>query len=126
MPFDRSHPLPSITLQNIRATGVGQASLGRLWAAVAMGGLAAAGMAGTRVWWLAFWPVCIAALGAYGVAAKETQRLDLAHDHSFGRRAWLSVARGAALGVLLACAIAGAVMLIGALMRVNWVLDLIE
>lgn len=126
MPFDRAHPLPSITLQNIRATGVGQASLGRLWAAVLMGVMATIGMAGTKVWWLAFWPACIAALGAYGVAAKATQRLDIAHDHSFTRRAWLSVARGAALGVLLACAIAGAVMLFGALMKVDWVLDLIE
>ena len=126
MPFDRTHPLPSITLQNIRATGVGQASLGRLWGAVWVGVAAAIALAGSSVWWLAFWPVCVATLGAYGVAAKETQRLDIAHEPAPARRAWLQVARGASLGVLLACAIAGTTLLVGVLVRANWVLDLVE
>ena len=126
MPFDRAHPLPSNTLQNIRATGVGQASLGRLWFAVWLGVATAVALAGSRAWWLAFWPTCVASLGAYGVAAKEGHRLDITHHPSRSRRAWLQVARGASLGVLAACAIAGSVLLTGVLVRADWVLDLIE
>lgn len=126
MAFDPAHPLPSNTLQNIRATGVGQASLGRLWAAVWVGVATAIVLLGSRAWWLAFWPVCVASLGAYGVAAKEGQRLDITHHPSLTRRAWLQVARGAALGVLAACAIAGTVVLTGVLVRADWVLEMIE
>ena len=126
MPFDPAHPLPSNTLQNIRATGVGQASLGRLWIAVWVGVATAIALAGSRAWWLAFWPVCVASLGAYGVAAKESQRLDIAHHPSRTRRAWLQIARGAALGVLFACAVAGTIVLTGVLVRADWVLEMIE
>ena len=126
MPFDPSHPLPSNTLQNIRATGVGQASLGRLWVALWGGGVAAAAVANTDLWWLAFWPAALAALGAYGVLAKEAQRLQIAHHPSRRRRVVLRVASGAALGVALACAIAGAAVAVGALLGVEWVLEMLE
>ena len=126
MAFDPAHPLPSTTLQNIRATGVGQASLGRLWVAVWVGLATAIALAGSRGWWLAFWPACVASLGLYGVAAKASQRLDIAHHPSRTRRAWLQVARGAALGVLAACAIAGLVLLTGVLVSAEWVINMIE
>lgn len=126
MPFDRTHPLPSITLQNIQATGVGRASTGRLWAAVWCGLSATAALLATRGWWwAAFWPLCVAALGGYGVAAKEAQRLDIAHDPANGRRILLSAARGALLGVLAASALAGLATLVGLLLGVNWLLDTI-
>ncbi|HET7458559.1 MAG TPA: hypothetical protein VFJ74_12990 [Gemmatimonadaceae bacterium] len=126
MPFDRAHPLPSITLQNIQATGVGRASAGRLWAAVWCGLAATAALLASRGWWwLAFWPLCLAALGGYGIAAKEAQRLDLAHDPSNGRRAMLAATRGALLGVLAATAVAGLATLVGLLLRVDWLIDTI-
>ena len=126
MPFDPAHPLPSNTLQNIRATGAGQASLGRLWAAVWVGVATSIALAGSRGWWLAFWPACVASLGAYGVAAKESQRLDITHHPSRRRRAALQIARGALLGVLAACAIAGTVLLTGVLIGTEWVINMIE
>lgn len=125
MSFDPAHPLPSNTLQNIRATGVGQASLARLWGAVWVGGCGVAALAGTRAWWLASWPAALAAFGLYGVAEKERQRLDITHHPSVRRRAWLRVASGAALGVMAACALAGALVVLGILIGVDWVLELV-
>ncbi|MFL5576313.1 MAG: hypothetical protein ACJ79S_10140 [Gemmatimonadaceae bacterium] len=125
MPFDRAHPLPSSTLQNIKATGVGQASLGRLWAAVWIGACGVIALPRMGAWWLVFWPAALGAFGLYGVAAKERQRLDIVHHPSLRRRAWLRVASGAALGVMVACALAGAVVVLGMLVGVDRLLDLL-
>ena len=126
MPFDPAHPLPSVTLQNIQATGVGRASTGRLWVAV-WGGLIVAGvLVATRGWWwLAFWPLCVAALGGYGLATKEAQRLDLVHHPSTTRRAVLSATRGALLGVLATSAFAGLATLVGLLLGVEWLMEMV-
>jgi hypothetical protein len=123
VPFDPARPLPSATLQNIRATGVGQASLGRLWGAVWLGGAGALALARTEAWWLALWPAALAAFGLYGVAEKERQRLDVTHHPSVRRRAWLRVASGAALGVVVACALAGVVVVLCLLVGAERVLD---
>lgn len=126
MPFDPAHPLPSITLQNIQATGVGRASTGRLWAAV-WSGLALAGLlVATRGWWwIAFWPLGVAAFAGYGLASKEAQRLDILHHPSTTRRAVLSAARGALLGVLATSVVVGIATLVGLLLRVEWLLEMI-
>ena len=126
MPFDPTRPLPSDTLQNIQATGVGRASMGRLWAAV-WGGVAAsvALVATHHWWWLAFWPLCVAAFAGYGLATKEVQRLDILHHPSHTRRAVLSAARGALLGVLATSAFAGLATLVGLLLGVSWLIEMI-
>ena len=126
MAFDPTRPLPSDTLQNIQATGVGRASMGRLWAAV-WGGVAAAGVlvAIRGWWWLAFWPLCVAAFAAYGLATKEAQRLDIIHHPSTSRRAVLSATRGALLGVLATSAFAGLATLVGLLLGVPWLIEMI-
>jgi len=126
MAFDPTRPLPSDTLQNIQATGVGRASLGRLWAAVWSGVVAAGVLVATHGWWwLAFWPLCVAALGGYGLVTKEAQRLDIVHDPSNTRRAVLAAARGALLGVLATSAFAGLATLVGLLLGVDWLIEMI-
>ena len=126
MAFDPIHPLPSDTLQNIQATGVGRASLGRLWAAVWSGVVAAGVLVATHGWWwLAFWPLCVAAFAGYGLVTKEVQRLDIVHHPSNTRRAVLSAARGALLGVLATSAFAGLATLVGLLLGVDWLIEMI-
>jgi hypothetical protein len=111
--FNPAAPVPRRTLQNIMATGVGQAATRPLALAALLG---TAGALAILMFLPEHWPlvtplVCVACFGAWGLAAKQTHVLDLLHRRAPGLRFWLQIARTTATSIGIASAAIGLVEL---------------
>jgi hypothetical protein len=117
--FNPAAPIPRRTLQNIMATGVGQAATRPLALAAVLG---TAGALAILLFLPEHWPlvtplVCVASFGAWGLAAKQTQVLDLLHRRAPALRFWLRIARTTATGIGVASAAIGMMELFLRLIR---------
>jgi hypothetical protein len=117
--FNPAAPVPRKTLQNIMATGVGQAATRPLVLAAILG---TAGALAILMFLPEHWPlvtplVCVACFGGWGLAAKQTQVLDLLHRRAPALRFWLRVARTTATGIGIASAVIGMMELFLRLIR---------
>jgi hypothetical protein len=117
--FDPAAPVPRRTLQNIMATGVGQAATRPLVLAATLG---TAGALAILMFLPAHWPlatplICVACFGAWGLAAKQTQVLDLLHRRAPVLRFWLQIARTTATAIGIASATIGIMELFLGLIR---------
>jgi hypothetical protein len=117
--FNPAAPVPRKTLQNIMATGVGQAATRPLALGATLG---TAGALAILMFLPEHWPlvtplVCVACFGAWGLAAKQTQVLDLLHRRAPALRFWLRVARTTATGIGIASAVIGMMELFIRLIR---------
>ncbi len=106
-------------MQNIMATGVGQAATRPLALAAVLG---TAGALAILLFLPEHWPlvtplICVACFGAWGLAAKQTQVLDLLHRRAPTLRFWLRVARTTATSIGIASATIGLVELFLRLIR---------
>ena len=127
MTFDPKNPIPRRTLFEIEATGVGQASNSRLWAALAIGVvLALALFIVTDAWWLGCWPLALAAFALFGVAAKATQALDIRHAEEPVRRTVLRLIQVAAVTIGTLSVLVGAVVLTGMTLEWEWLIAVVE
>jgi hypothetical protein len=111
--FNPAAPVPRRTLQNIMATGVGQAATRPLVLAALLG---TAGALAILMFLPEHWPlvtplVCVACFGAWGLAAKQTHVLDLLHRRAPVLRFWLQIARTTATSIGIASAAIGLVEL---------------
>ena len=117
--FNPAAPVPRRTLQNIMATGVGQAATRPLALAAILG---TAGALAILMFLPEHWPlvtplICVACFGAWGLAAKQTQVLDLLHRRAPVLRFWLRLARTTATGIGIASATIGMMELFLGLIR---------
>ena len=117
--FNPAAPVPRTTLQTIMGTGVGQAATRPLALAAVLG---TAGALAILLYLPQHWPlvtplVCIACFGAWGLAAKQTQVLDLLHRRAPVLRFWLRLARTTAASIGIASAAIGVMELFFRLIR---------
>jgi hypothetical protein len=117
--FNPAAPVPRKTMQNIMGTGVGQAATRPLLLAATLG---TAGALAILLFLPEHWPlvtplVCVACFGAWGLAAKQTQVLDLLHRRAPALRFWLRLARTTAASIGIASATIGALELLLRLIR---------
>ncbi|MGQ0714963.1 MAG: hypothetical protein ACT4PJ_14780 [Gemmatimonadaceae bacterium] len=117
--FNPAAPVPRRTLQNIIATGVGQAATRPLVLAAVLG---TAGALAIILFLPDHWPlatplICVACFGSWGLAAKQTQVLDLLHRRAPTLRFWLRLARTSAAAIGLAAAVIGILELFIGLIR---------
>lgn len=117
--FNPAAPVPRRTMQNIMATGVGQAATRPLALAAVLG---TAGALAILLFLPEHWPlvtplVCVACFGAWGLAAKQTHVLDLLHRRAPTLRFWLGVARTTATSIGVASAAIGIIELFLRLIR---------
>lgn len=117
--FNPAAPVPRTTLQNIMGTGVGQAATRPLALAAVLG---TAGALAILLYLPEHWPlvtplVCVACFGAWGLAAKQTQVLDLLHRRAPVLRFWLRLARTTAASIGIASAAIGVMELFFRLIR---------
>lgn len=117
--FNPAAPVPRKTLQNIMATGAGQAATRPLVLAAVLGtaGALAILLFLTENWPLAAPLVCVACFGSWGLAAKQTQVLDILHRRAPTLRFWLRIARTTAIMIGGAAAIIGLLELFVRLMH---------
>jgi hypothetical protein len=117
--FDPAAPVPRRTLQNIMATGVGQAAARPLALAAVLGtaGALAILMFLPEQWPLATPLICVACFGSWGLAAKQTQVLDLLHRRAPVLRFWLQIARTTATAIGMASGTIGIMELFLGLIR---------
>lgn len=117
--FNPAAPVPRRTLQNIMATGVGQAATRPLALAAVLG---TAGALAILLFLPEHWPlvtplVCVACFGSWGLAAKQTQVLDMLHRRAPALRFWLRLGRTTAMSIGVASAAIGLVELFVRLIR---------
>jgi hypothetical protein len=117
--FNPAAPVPRKTLQNIMGTGVGQAATRPLALSAVLG---TAGALAILLFLPEHWPlvtplICVACFGAWGLAAKQTQVLDLLHRRAPALRFWLRLARTTATGIGIASAVIGMMELFLGLIR---------
>lgn len=126
MAFDPDAPIPRKTLFEQRATGAGQASSGRLVGTLLIAVLAAVLIFGfAPAWWLGFFPLVVAAFAMWGLSAKATQRLDIAHDFSASQRTLLRYVRVAAVGIGVGSALLGSTILLGTTLEWDWLMEML-
>lgn len=117
--FNPDAPVPRKTLQNIMATGAGQAATRPLVLAAVLG---TAGALAILLFLTDYWPlttplVCVACFGSWGLAAKQTQVLDILHRRAPTLRFWLRIARTSAIMIGGAAAVIGLLELFVRLMH---------
>jgi hypothetical protein len=117
--FNPAAPVPRRTLQNIMATGAGQAATRPLALAAILG---TAGALAILLFLPEHWPlvtplVCVACFGAWGLAAKQTQVLDMLHRRAPVLRFWLRLGRTTAMSIGAASAAIGLAELFVRLIR---------
>jgi hypothetical protein len=117
--FNPAAPVPRKTLQNIMATGAGQAATRPLVLAAVLGttGALAILLFLTEHWPIATPLVCVACFGSWGLATKQVYVLDVLHRRAPTLRFWLGVARTTALTIGVAAAVIGALELFLGLLR---------
>jgi hypothetical protein len=117
--FNPAAPVPRKTLQNIMATGAGQAATRPLVLAAVLGtaGALAILLFLTDHWPLATPLICVACFGSWGLATKQTHRLDILHRRAPTLRFWLRIARTTAATIAGAAAIIGILELFVGLMQ---------
>ena len=122
--FNPAAPIPRRTLQNIIATGAGQAATRPLVLAAVLGtaGALAILLFLTDHWAFSMPLVCVACFGSWGLATKQTQVLDLLHRRAPTLRFWLRLARTSAAAVGLAAAVIGILELFIGLIRPGMIL----
>jgi hypothetical protein len=122
--FNPAAPIPRRTLQNIIATGAGQAATRPLVLAAVLGtaGALAILLFLTDHWAFSTPLVCVACFGSWGLATKQTQVLDLLHRRAPTLRFWLRLARTSAAAVGLAAAVIGILELFIGLIRPGTIL----
>ena len=117
--FNPAAPVPRRTLQNIIATGAGQAATRPLILAAVLG---TAGALAILLFLPDHWPlatplICVACFGSWGLAAKQTQVLDLLHRRAPTLRFWLRLARTTAAAIGIAAGVIGMLELFIGLIR---------
>ena len=127
MSFDRLDPLPRRTVFDIRASGAGDASPGRLRGALAFG-LASAALCFlfADAWWLGAWPLCLAIFALHALTSHFEYALDLEHDPAPRTRLALHLARLTLKALWIATAAVGLIFLLGTTLEWVWVLELLE